>query len=202
MKPSWNPFCNRYKLEFFLEEFCPRAKGLFLNWRSTSSHVKLLPIEFFNYLCNTSRQYNENLLIFGEIFYGRIDYTKERKVVCTCPSNITGVLINNMGYYGYNHSYVVNTLFAQLVPNYNRLHKVGQVIGYCPYYCSKKNLGLDATVEYDYKRKIEKSFNSGNASTMTFLHDGIDDNYVVNKIYDTTDNILTDRKFSNIIKEK
>lgn len=194
--PKWNPFCNMYKLEFFLQDFCPLAKGLFLNWRSTSSHVKLLPKEFFNYLCNTSRKYNENLLIFGEVFYGRIDYTKERKIVCTCPENVTGILINNMGYYGYNHSHIVNNLFVDCIPNYGRLHKIGQVIGYIPYYCSRKNINLTIEQEYNFKHKVEQSFNNCNASTLTFLHDGIDDNYVIEGKYDTTDNILKDKKLT------
>ena len=93
------------------------------------------------------------------------------------PENVSGVLINNMGFYGYNHAFIVNKLFAKAIPNYNKLTKIAQVIGYRPYYSSKHNLYLSTTEEFEYKNKIENNFRRVKCGTVTFIHDGVDDNY-------------------------
>jgi hypothetical protein len=40
------------------------------------------------------------------------------------PENITGVVINNMGFSNYNHVYIINKLFAKIVPNYKNIDKI------------------------------------------------------------------------------
>ena len=96
----------------------------------------------------------------------------------TAPENITGVVINNMGYYGYNITYIVNNLFTSAVPNYRKLDKIGQVIGYGPYYCSRPehNMHLSLDDEYKYKESVEVAFKRTGYSTVTMSHDGVDDN--------------------------
>lgn len=122
----------------------------------------------------------------------------------TLPENATGVLINNMGYYGYNITYIVNSLFTSIVPNYKKIDKIGQVIGYGPYYCSRPEFNANLTLEkeYSYKSKVETAFMRTGYGTVTMSHDGVDDdqtslvsgNTGKSRCYDTTDNILYDTK--------
>ena len=202
--PSWNPFIEPETIEKYINEIAPMCTGYLLNWRSTSNHVKIIPIEYFNYLCNILRKANDQILIYGEVYYGNIDPLRMRTLIYTAPENITGVMINNMGYYGYNITYVVNNLFATSVPGYRKMDKLGQVIGVAPYYCSREATRIkDLTLkkEYDYKAKVEKAFNRTNHGTVTMLHDGVDDNQTrliaepgSPRWCDTTDNILYDDK--------
>ena len=203
-EPCWNPFIEPETIEKYINEIAPLCAGYLLNWRSTSNHVKIIPIEYFNYLCNILRKANDKILIYGEVYYGNIGPLKMRTLIYTAPENVTGVLINNMGYYGYNITYVVNNLFATSVPGYRKMDKLGQVIGVAPYYCSREATKIpDLTLEkeYSYKAKVEKAFNRTNHGTVTMLHDGIDDNQTsliaepgTPKWTDTTDNILYDTK--------
>lgn len=211
--PSWNPFIEPETIEKYFAEIAPLCTGYLLNWRSTSNHVKILPIEYFNYLCNVVRKYNDKILIYGEVYYGNIDPLRMRTLIYTAPENVTGVVINNMGYYGYNITYVVNNLFAGSVPGYRKMDKLGQVIGIAPYYSSREttripNLTLEK--EYSYKAKVEKAFNRTNHGTITMLHDGVDDNQtslIADKTnaelwHDTTDNILYDTKIWKMAEEE
>jgi hypothetical protein len=86
--------------------------------------VKLLPKEFYNYICKTVRKYNKTCLIYGEIYYGQIDPLRINALMYNIPENVTGVLINNMGFYGYNHSFIINKMFTNVVPNYKKLDKI------------------------------------------------------------------------------
>ena len=177
--PAWNPFIDPETLEKYVSEIAPMCTGYLLNWRTTSNHVKIIPIEYFNYLCKLLRKANGKILIYGEVYYGNIDPLRMRTLVYTAPENVTGVMINNMGYYGYNITYVVNTLFATSVPGYRKMDKLGQVIGIAPYYCSRaatKISNLTVEKEYGYKTKVEKAFGRTNHGTVTMLHDGVDDN--------------------------
>lgn len=201
--PSWNPYIDPVTLESYIVDIAPKCIGFMLNWRGTSSHVKILPNEFFNYMCNTVRKHNSNILIYGEIYYGTIGALKMIALVYTVPQNVTGVVINNMGYNGCNIQYIVKTMFASHVPGYKRLDKIGQVIGISPYYCSKpeRDMHLSIEDEYKYKKAIEDEFWMYGCGTVTMIHDGIDDNYTwvaasptcQNKC-DTTDNIVYDKK--------
>jgi hypothetical protein len=194
MNPKWNPF-NVYPwtLVDFLNELAPKSTGLLLNWRCLSAHIRVMPMEFYNFICNKVREVNKNILIYGEVYYGHLGSLNERhSLFSNIPKNVTGVIINNMGYYGYNHKYAINELLFKLVPNFKNLDKIGQVIGYVPYYNSRLNLGLTIKQEYKYKSNIEKSFRSLRCSTLTLLHDGVDDNYVLKGIYKTNDNILNE----------
>lgn len=210
--PSWNPFIEPETIEKYFAEIAPLCTGYLLNWRSTSNHVKILPIEYFNYLCNVVRKYNDKILIYGEVYYGNIDPLRMRTLIYTAPENVTGVVINNMGYYGYNITYAVNSLFAGSVPGYRKMDKLGQVIGIAPYYSSREttkipNLTLEK--EYSYKAKVEKVFNRTNHGTITMLHDGVDDNQTClvadpsdKKWTDSTDNILYDTKIWKMAEEE
>ena len=202
-KPNpWNPFVDSKELEKYISTIAPYATGWLLNWRSTSQHVKLLPKEFYNYLCNTIRTYNKTCTLYGEIYYGQIDPLRTTALMYNIPENVSGVLINNMGFYGYNHAFIVNKLFAKAIPNYNKLTKIAQVIGYRPYYSSRHNLYLSTTEEFEYKNKIENNFRRVKCGTVTFIHDGVDDNYTEEyNIYQSQDNILYDYKLKNLIKE-
>ena len=199
---QWNPFVDPKTIENYISKIAPLSDGWLLNWRSTSAHVKLLPKEFFNYICATVRKYNKSCLIYGEIYYGRIDPLRTTALIYNIPKNVTGVVINNMGYYGYNHQFIVNKMFINSVPNYRKLDKIGQVIGYRPYYSSKENLYLETREEYAYKKKIEHNFNRVRCGTVTMLHDGVDDNYAEDiSLYQSQDNIMYDVKIKNLIKE-
>lgn len=210
--PLWNPFIEPETIEKYINEIAPMCTGYLLNWRSTSNHVKIIPIEYFNYLCNILRKANDKILIYGEVYYGNIDPLRMRTLIYTAPENVTGVLINNMGYYGYNITYVVNNLFATSVPGYRKMDKLGQVIGVAPYYCSREATKIpDLTLEkeYSYKAKVEKAFNRTNHGTITMLHDGVDDNQTrliaepgSPKWTDTTDNILYDTKVWKMAEEE
>lgn len=204
LEPRWNPYIDPDVLEKYFAEVAPKCDGMLLNWRSTSNHVKVLPIEFFNYLCNTVRKHNDKILIYGEVYYGRIDPLRMTTLIYTAPENITGIVINNMGYYGYNTTYIVNNLFANSVPGYKKLDKLGQVIGYGPYYCSRQEFNAHLTLdqEYSYKAKVETAFRRTGYGTVTMLHDGVDDNQTSlvadpadeKHWHDTMDNILYDTK--------
>lgn len=208
--PAWNPFIEPETLQKYISEIAPLCIGYLLNWRSTSNHVKIIPIEYFNYICKLLRMANSKILIYGEVYYGNIDPLRMRTLIYTAPENVTGVLINNMGYYGYNITYVVNNLFATSVPGYRKMDKLGQVIGVAPYYCSRastKISNLTVEKEYSYKAKVEKAFNRTNHGTVTMLHDGVDDNQTRliakpgdAKYSDTTDNILYDTKIFDKIR--
>ena len=174
---SWNPFADSNELERYISVIAPYATGWFLNWRSTSQHVKLLPKEFYNYLCNTIRKYNNQCMIYGEIYYGQIDPLRTTALIYNIPNNVSGVLINNMGFYGYNHAFIVNKLFVNVIPEYKKLAKIAQVVGYRPYYSSRHNLYLSTKEEFSYKAKIENNFRRVKCGTLTFIHDGVDDNY-------------------------
>lgn len=176
--PRWNPYIEPETIEEYFQALAPKMQGFLLNWRSTSNHVKILPVEFFNYLCTTLRKSNSRILIYGEVYYGRIDpLGGTSTLVYTVPENVTGVLINNMGYYGYNITYIVNSLFTSIVPNYKKIDKIGQVIGYGPYYCSRPEFNANLTLEkeYNYKSKVETAFMRTGYGTVTMSHDGVDD---------------------------
>ena len=211
LQPRWNPFIDPETIKTYFKEIAPKCSGMLLNWRSTSNHVKILPIEFFNYLCNTVRKYNDQILIYGEVYYGRIDPLRMTTLIYTSPANITGLVINNMGYYGYNTTYIVNNLFATSVPGYKKLDKLGQVIGAGPYYCSRAefDMHLNLEQEYSYKDKVETAFRRTGHGTVTMLHDGVDDNQTSliadpkSKLWhDTTDNILYDTKIWKIAEDE
>ena len=70
LQPTWNPYIDPETIEEYFALLAPKFTGFLLNWRSTSSHVKILPIEFFNYICNTVRKHNSQVLIYGEVYYG------------------------------------------------------------------------------------------------------------------------------------
>lgn len=201
--PCWNPYIDPEVLEDYISLIAPKCEGFFLNWRTMSNHAKVLPIEFFNYMCTTLRKYNDQILLYGEIYYGRIDPLNITTLLYTMPSNVTGVVVNNMGYYGYNTKYIVNNLFATAVPGYRKLDKIFQVIGYGPYYCSHpdSNANLPIDKEYKYKEEVENSFKRTGYGTATLCHDGVDDGmtYLIAKpnakySYNTTDNIVYDIK--------
>lgn len=211
LQPRWNPFIDPETIEAYFKEIAPKCAGMLLNWRSTSNHVKILPIEFFNYVCNTVRKYNDQILIYGEVYYGRIDPLRMTTLIYTSPANITGLVINNMGYYGYNTTYIVNNLFATSVPDYKKLDKLGQVIGAGPYYCSRAEFDMHLTLdqEYNYKDKVETAFRRTGHGTVTMLHDGVDDNQTSlvaepgsNLWHDTMDNILYDTKIWKELEAK
>jgi hypothetical protein len=198
-KPCWNPYVEPEKIEDYISKVAPLSEGWLLNWRSTSQHVKLLPKEFYNYICKTVRKYNKTCLIYGEIYYGRIDPLKTTALMYNIPENVTGVVINNMGFYGYNHQFVANKMFAKIVPNYKNLDRIGQVIGYRPYYASKNNMYIDINTEYEYKHKIENNFRKARCGTITMLHDGVDDNYTEDMTtWQSQDNIMKDFKIKNL----
>lgn len=211
LQPRWNPFIDPETIDTYFKEIAPKCAGMLLNWRSTSNHVKILPIEFFNYVCNTIRKYNDQILIYGEVYYGRIDPLRMTTLIYTSPANITGLVINNMGYYGYNTTYIVNNLFATSVPDYKKLDKLGQVIGAGPYYCSRAEFDMHLTLdqEYNYKDKVETAFRRTGHGTVTMLHDGVDDNQTSlvaepgsNLWHDTMDNILYDAKIWKELEAK
>ena len=100
LKPAWNPYIEPETIEEYISLLAPKFTGFLLNWRSTSNHVKILPIEYFNYICNTLRKVNDKILIYGEVYYGNIDPLRMKTLIYTAPENVTGIVINNMGYYG------------------------------------------------------------------------------------------------------
>ena len=68
--PRWNPYIDPDILEPFFKAVIAESDGYILGWRETSTHVRLLPNEFFNYLCKLAREANPQVLIYGEIYYG------------------------------------------------------------------------------------------------------------------------------------
>lgn len=212
LKPAWNPYIEPETIEEYISLLAPKFTGFLLNWRSTSNHVKILPIEYFNYICNTLRKANDKILIYGEVYYGNIDPLRMRTLIYTAPENVTGIVINNMGYYGYNTTYIVNSLFASAVPGYRKIDKLGQVIGYGPYYSSRPefNAHLNLDQEYKYKDNVETAFKRTGYGTITMSHDGVDDNFTSviadpkdeKHYFDTTDNILYDIKIWKALEKK
>jgi hypothetical protein len=125
-RPLWNPFIlSPEKIEELIAKIAPLSDGWLLNWRSTSAHNKILPKEYFNFICNIVRKYNEKCYIYGEVYYGEIGPLGTNALMYTAPTNITGIIVNNFGYYGYNHAYVINKLLSNKIPNYKQLQKIG-----------------------------------------------------------------------------
>lgn len=206
-KPRWSPFIDIQKFEPFFSAVVKKAEGLLLNWRSTSTHVRLLPAEYFNYICAFARESNSTILLYGEIYFGISDAENSgrRALYYNIPDNVTGVIVQNMGFSNYNYEYIVKTAFKQIVPGYEDLDKIFQVIGATPYYRTKTHSGdtfknLTLAQEYKYKQAVEKQFKTYGAKTLTLLHDGVDDNYTSivadpndeKHWNDTTDNLLYD----------
>jgi hypothetical protein len=103
-RPYWNPFeANPETIELYIKDIAKLSDGWLLNWRSISSHMKMLPIEYYNFICNTVRKYNDKCLIYGEIYFGKVAAFHGQIIsVKNIPENVTGVLVNNIGYIGYN----------------------------------------------------------------------------------------------------
>lgn len=205
--PRWNPYINVSKFESFFKQATAAADGYFLGWRETSTHVRLLPSEFFNYICKLAREANPQILIYGEIYYGQTSASAGRRALYyNLPKNISGVVVQNMGFQGYNHGYIVQRLFRKIVPNYMSYDKIFQVIGIGPYYRTKTGHngawreGITLSEEYAAKAEVENSFKTYGVKTVTMIHDGVDDNYTFyiadpkdDKHWnDTTDNLLYD----------
>lgn len=205
--PRWNPYINIDKFESFFKQAIAAADGYFLGWRETSTHVRLLPSEFFNYICKLAREANPQILIYGEIYYGQTSASDGRRALYyNLPKNISGVVVQNMGFQGYNHGYIVQRLFRKIVPNYTSYDKIFQVIGIGPYYRTKTGHhgawreGLTLAEEYSAKAEVENSFKKYGVKTVTMIHDGVDDNYTFyiadpkdDKHWNaTTDNMLYD----------
>lgn len=205
--PRWNPYISIDKFESFFKQATAAADGYFLGWRETSTHVRLLPSEFFNYICKLAREANPQILIYGEIYYGQTSVSAGRRALYyNLPKNISGVVVQNMGFQGYNHGYIVQRLFKKIVPNYKSYDKIFQVIGIGPYYRTKTGHngawreGLTIAEEYAAKAEVENSFRTYGVKTVTMIHDGVDDNftfYIADPKDDqhwnaTTDNMLYD----------
>ena len=210
--PRWNPYINIDKFESFFKQATAAADGYFLGWRETSTHVRLLPSEFFNYICKLAREANPQILIYGEIYYGQTsDSAGRRALYYNLPKNVSGVVVQNMGFQGYNHGYIVQRLFRKIVPNYKSYDKIFQVIGIGPYYRTKTGHhgawreGLTLAEEYSAKAEVENSFKKYGVKTVTMIHDGVDDNYTFyiadpkdDKHWNaTTDNMLYDTTLTN-----
>ena len=210
--PRWNPYINIDKFESFFKQATAVADGYFLGWRETSTHVRLLPSEFFNYICKLAREANPQILIYGEIYYGQTsDSAGRRELYYNLPKNVSGVVVQNMGFQGYNHGYIVQRLFRKIVPNYKSYDKIFQVIGIGPYYRTKTGHhgawreGLTLAEEYAAKAEVENSFKKYGVKTVTMIHDGVDDNYTFyiadpkdDKHWNaTTDNMLYDTTLTN-----
>lgn len=205
--PRWNPYISIDKFESFFKQATAAADGYFLGWRETSTHVRLLPSEFFNYICKLAREANPQILIYGEIYYGQTSVSAGRRALYyNLPKNISGVVVQNMGFQGYNHGYIAQRLFKKIVPNYKSYDKIFQVIGIGPYYRTKTGHngawreGLTIAEEYAAKAEVENSFRTYGVKTVTMIHDGVDDNftfYIADPKDDqhwnaTTDNMLYD----------
>ena len=206
-RPRWNPYIDPDILEPFFKSVAAKSDGYILGWRETSTHVRLLPNEFFNYLCSLAREANPNVLIYGEIYYGVTSSSAGRRALYyNIPNNITGVIVQNMGFAGYNYGYIVQRLFKNIIPNWKTYDKVFQVIGIGPYYRTKTGHngayveGLTLEDEYKAKAEIENAFKMYGGKTITMIHDGVDDNYTFyiadptdqNHWNNTTDNLLYD----------
>ena len=205
--PRWNPYIDIDKFESFFKQATAAVDGYFLGWRETSTHVRLLPSEFFNYICKLAREANPQILIYGEIYYGQTSASAGRRALYyNLPKNVSGAVVQNMGFQGYNHGYIVQRLFRKIVPNYTSYDKIFQVIGIGPYYRTKTGHngswreGLTLSEEYAAKAEVEDNFKKYGVKTVTMIHDGVDDNYTFyiadpkdDKHWnDTTDNMLYD----------
>lgn len=207
MCPRWNPYIDPDKLEPFFKAVAAKSDGYILGWRETSTHVRLMPNEFFNYLCKIAREANPSILLYGEVYFGYTSTSAGRRELhYNIPKNVTGIVVQNMGFAGYNHGYIVQQLFRNIVPEYKTYDKIFQVVGSGPYYRTKNGHngmyieGLSIEDEYSAKLDVEESFKKYGAKTLTFIHDGVDDNFTflvadpndLKHWNDTTDNLLYD----------
>lgn len=83
----------------------------FFSWRTTSSHMTLLPKEYFTFISNTIREANPSIMTFGEVYYGRIEYLRKNAIAVVHVDYMTGYVINSVGFSGVNHAYIANNLF-------------------------------------------------------------------------------------------
>ena len=92
--PRWNPYIDPDKLEPFFKAVAAKSDGYILGWRETSAHVRLMPKEFFNYLCKMAREANPSILLYGEIYLGYTSSSNGRRALFyNVPDNVTGVVV-------------------------------------------------------------------------------------------------------------
>lgn len=186
--PRWNPLIDPSIISGYLEKLAPDAFAIALGWKTSSLHFRQMPYEYYNWLAAAARKYNSSILIYGEVFHGRMDVANVIKTDWIYVQNMNGYIVKNLGYHT---SCIENSVIQQqqnLIPEFSDIDKIGEVVGFCPYYRSKMDAELDIETQWQFKVKIEQRFLQIGYSTLTLLNDGIDD-YLTEK-YCTNDNLL------------
>lgn len=193
---KWSVFTNVGEIETFLKTLAPEATGLLLNWGfGTSINNYIIPEQYYNYICNTARKYNDSILIYGEVFYGKVNrqYESSHSVHYNIPKNVTGVVVSNFGFYNNNRKYALEKMFKQYVPNFSELDVIGLSLGIVT---TRKTLSFQD--EYKSKKYVEDSFRSLNCSTISNFRNVSLREHNKPETVDTTKNIL----YNNVAAEK
>ena len=169
-------FIDPATLREYLITIAPYIDGYIIGWRRTSGHLFEMDQEYMNYIVKTLRDKNPNLPIIGEIYFGNSHKNPEENkwgFVCNIPQNASAVLINNFGYFNVNLNYVLNTLLPKKITGFNKMTKIGLVLGYRPYYASRNDINWSFKKNLDAKSIIENEFTSnGCYGTLTLSNDG------------------------------
>lgn len=193
---KWSVFTNVGKIETFLKTLAPEATGLLLNWGfGTSINNYIIPEQYYNYICNTARKYNDSILIYGEVFYGKVNrqYESSHSVHYNIPKNVTGIVVSNFGFYNNNRKYALEKMFKQYVPNFGDLDVIGLSLGIVT---TRKTMSFQD--EYKSKKYVEDSFRSLNCSTISNFRNVSLREHNKPETADTTKNIL----YNNVATEK
>jgi len=169
-------FIDPATLREYLTTIAPYIDGYVIGWRRTSGHLFEMDQEYMNYIVKTLRDKNPNLPIIGEIYFGNTHKNPEENkwgFVCNIPQNASAVLINNFGYFNVNLNYVLNTLLPKKIKGFDKMTKIGLVLGYRPYYASRNDINWSFEKNLDAKSIIENEFTSnGCYGTLTLSNDG------------------------------
>lgn len=164
------------------------SDAMFLTWRAMFVHVKLMPVEFFNFMTYNARKGNSSIAIFGEAFHGRVDPLVRTCLTIAFVENMNGYVVCNVGYYAANIDYAIDVRCGEGIPNFKTMRNIGQVVGVCPYYCSKQNAKLPFEKQIEYKKIVEQALKNKGLMIVTYLNDGCDDHEA--PTYGTTDNLV------------
>lgn len=152
------------------------SEGMLLGWRSTSAHLLDQDPQYTAYMVECARTTNPNLKILGEVYYGNTHkYPKEHQYGwgINVPSYSSGAIIFNFGF-GMVDAYYIN---KKLIPSkVETMPYVCVVLGWTPYYLTRRPVKRTQEKNQELKERIERSFlENGSIGTIT-VHDDFSNN--------------------------
>ena len=168
---DFSVFPEQEKFATYLTELGKTCDGFILGWRRTSLHLFLQDRQWYNFVISNVRAGNANIPIIGEAYIGETAVTpaKTRTVCYNIPENVSGVMVNGLGFNGVAVETALGGTFKEC-SNYKRL---ALIVGDKPYYSSVHNTNKSIAENYQIKKKLENRFKeAGCTGTITLHGDG------------------------------